>query len=94
MESSVIHVKPIETAFVKDLTIEADKMLALTEGVSIKDQPEYENANGILKEIKATSKILADKRKGITGPLDVAKKAVMDLFRKPIDALSKARNQP
>ncbi len=92
MESSVIHVKPIETAFVKDLTVEADRMLALTEGVAIKDQGEYENANNILKEIKATSKILTDKEKGITEPLNAAKKAVKDLFRSPLIILATAES--
>ncbi len=90
MGNDVIHVKPIETAFVKDLSVEADKMLTLTEGVAIKDQPDYENAGSILKEIKATSKILTDKRRAITVPLDNAKKEVMNLFRDPIESLSKA----
>lgn len=43
-----------------------------------------------LTKIKALQKSVDDQRKAITKPIDVAKKAVMDLFRAPTDYLEQA----
>lgn len=50
----------------------------------------YELAADELKTIKAKYKALEDQRKAITGPMDKAKKEVMDLFRKPLEMLEQA----
>jgi hypothetical protein len=52
----------------------------------------FEIAADELKGIKAKAAALDEQRKAITGPLDAAKKAVMDLFRGPLDALGQAEN--
>lgn len=52
----------------------------------------YEMAADELKTIKGQFKALEEKRKAITGPMDTAKKQVMDLFRKPLEALEQAEN--
>jgi hypothetical protein len=43
-----------------------------------------------LTKVKGLQKDVDSQRKGITGPIDVAKKAVMDLFRAPTDFLDQA----
>lgn len=52
----------------------------------------YEMAADELKTIKGQYKALEEKRKAITGPMDAAKKQVMDLFRKPLEALEQAES--
>lgn len=55
------------------------------------DSPEmYEWAMDLLKKIKKEISDLDTERKGITKKLDDAKKAIMDHFRKPIEAFEKA----
>ena len=56
----------------------------------ISNQAEYDKATDILKEIKTRIKELDTQRKDITNPIDKAKKAVMDLFKPPIELLEKA----
>ena len=56
----------------------------------IETNGEYEQSIEILKTIKAKSKELETERKKMTDPLDASKKAIMDFFRKPIDALDNA----
>lgn len=74
----------------EQLAQEADPVLATAQGFQI-DSPEmYEIAGEELRTIKAKAKALEDRRKAITGPMDKAKKEVMDLFRKPLGVLEKA----
>lgn len=87
---SVIEVKPIETKEIKEMTTNAEQTLTTCQNLKIKGQEEYSYAGECLKQIKSKMTNLEDKRKEITRPLDVAKKAVMDLFRKPLDMLSEA----
>lgn len=58
--------------------------------LTITTQSEYEHAGEVLQEIKSRSKELDKQRKEITNPIDAAKKAVMDLFKPPIELLEKA----
>ncbi len=53
----------------------------------ISTQPEYQIASDLLADIKSRGKALEEKRKGITAPLDAAKKATMDMFRPAVDAI-------
>ena len=56
----------------------------------VRDTETYAHAGVLLRDIKSAGKALDDRRKGITTPLDAAKKAVMDLFRAPTEALDRA----
>lgn len=47
-----------------------------------------EAAAAVLAQIKAQAKALDTRRRDITKPLDDAKKAIMDLFREPLEALA------
>lgn len=64
--------------------------LDLVQGFEVVDAPTFEIAADELKAIKARSSALDEQRKGITAPMDAAKKAVMDLFRGPLEILSEA----
>ena len=61
--------------------------------LTISNQTDYENASVILKDVKSRYKELDEQRKKITKPLDDAKKAVMELFRTPLELLDKAENK-
>jgi len=58
--------------------------------IKINCNEQYEQSIDVLKKIKLQIKELEDERKKITAPLDATKKAVMDLFRKPLTALEGA----
>lgn len=58
--------------------------------LTIVNQDQYNLAGDVLKEVKSRIKELDDERKKITKPLDDAKKAVMNLFKPPIELLEKA----
>jgi len=74
----------------EQLEAEANPILTTAQSFTI-DSPEmYEIAGEELRAIKAKYKTLEDRRKAITGPMDKAKKEVMDLFRKPLETLEKA----
>lgn len=64
----------------------ADRAIPL----AITTREECETAAGVLAEIKGQARNLEDRRKEITGPLDDAKKRIMDLFRAPAAALAEA----
>ena len=87
---TTIEVKPIETKEIKEMTTNAKQTLTTCQNLKIKGQEEYSYAGECLKQVKSKIANLEDKRKEITRPLDAAKKAVMDLFRKPLDMLSEA----
>jgi chromosome segregation ATPase len=75
-----------------EATLITDSENALTVAQSIEiDSPEmYQIAADELASIKGKLNRLDTQRKSITGPLDVAKKAVMDLFRRPTEILENA----
>ena len=55
-----------------------------------------EEANAASERLKLygkAQKALEERRKGITKPMDEAKKGVMDMFRAPLEALEGARNE-
>ena len=59
----------------------------------ISNQPDYEIASTVLQEVKSRYKELDSQRKEITKPIDTAKKAVMDLFKTPLELLEKAESK-
>lgn len=69
---------------------ETEGVLTCAKEISITSPAMYDLAADELRTIKARAKELDEKRKTITVPLDNAKKAVMDLFRRPIELLTEA----
>lgn len=69
---------------------QANASLEIAEVYVIDCPAMYEAAADDLKDIKTKAKELEDRRKAITGPLDKAKKEVMDLFRDPMEVLTRA----
>ena len=59
----------------------------------ISNQSDYEAASAVLSEVKSRYKELDAQRKEITKPIDAAKKAVMDLFKTPLELLEKAESK-
>ena len=91
-EAKVIKVEPISTEVAIRAQQEAPAMLKQAEAVVIMNQSQYEGANNVLKAVKDKYKDLDTKRKDITKPLDLAKRGLMDLFRTPLEILSKAES--
>lgn len=78
--------RPNEQALARGATA----VLALVNDFEVTDDPTFELAADELRSIKAKAASLDDRRKSITKPMDDAKKAVMDLFRGPIELLTQA----
>ena len=74
----------------EELQQQVSPVVAKAEGYTIDCQPVYEDAAEYMTSIKSAASKLEEQRKAITRPMDEAKKAVMDLFRGPLDALTKA----
>lgn len=70
----------------------ADSALELVNGFEVTDDATYTLAADELVVIKARATKLDEQRKAITKPMDDAKKAVMDLFRGPLDLLAQAES--
>lgn len=68
----------------------ADSALAMVKSFEVVDATTYELAADELTTIKRKATQLDEQRKSITKPLDDSKKAIMDLFRGPIDLLTRA----
>lgn len=83
----VIEVKPIAVTDVPVIRGLIGKIEASI--VPITDQASYDRVSEIWKGIKGIMKQATEARKKITDPIDVARKAAMDLFR-PIDEQLKA----
>jgi hypothetical protein len=63
--------------------VEVEKIQAL----EITNQNEFEISEAAIKNVRTKYKEIEAERVKITGPMDQAKKAVMDLFRKPLMVL-------
>lgn len=71
----------------------SERALALvreSDAIIVKTHGDAEMAAGLRKTLKAKYKELDEERKKATAPLDVAKKTIMDWFRKPLEALDNA----
>ncbi len=88
----MIEVKPIDTTKAIAVQSECDLILNDAKQLIIKDNDQYTLANELLKKVKGKQKELDVERKSITKPIDIAKKAAMDLYRPSQDALTKAEN--
>lgn len=70
----------------------ASSALELVQSFEVVDDATYSIGAEELQAIKAKASKLDEQRKGITKPLDDAKKAVMDLFRGPLEVLGQAES--
>ena len=88
--SNIINVEPIDVKEAEIASQDALNILKEAKLVNITNESEQLKALERVKKIKTFGKRLEEGRKKITVPLDVAKKAVMDLFRTPSDDLKEA----
>lgn len=84
--NTVVYEQPDAVAMVA----ETEGTLTCVKEIHITSPAMYDLAADELRTIKARAKELDEKRKTITVPLDNAKKAVMELFRRPIELLVEA----
>ena len=87
-ENNMITVEPIDIREINEYSGQIQPLKDYGLNIHIKSQADYDTAVEFLKQVKGKSKELEIKRKGITTPIDTAKKAVMDLFRPTQDALT------
>jgi hypothetical protein len=90
-ELTTLEVK-VEHPSAAQLSKGAAGALALVESFEVSDPATFEIGADELKAIKAKASALDDQRKAITKPMDDAKKAVMDLFRGPLELLGQAES--
>lgn len=90
MSEQEIVIAPVKTSCADQAAEQAEAYLMTAQMVEIHSQPQYEKAAITLKTIKAFSKQLEEERTKITKPMDAAKAAVMNLFRKPAKILEDA----
>lgn len=88
--AELIEVQPIQKDSAKEYELKAAVYVSKSKELIIENQNDYEQAANDLKVVKSIYKTLEEARKKITTPLDIAKKAVMDLFRDPSTALEGA----
>ena len=90
MENNIIKVEPISVKIAVEETGIAETMLIDAREIAIKNQLQYEDAARFLKKVKFKIDWLEKEEKKITSPLNLAKAAVKDLFRKPLGFLRQA----
>jgi len=91
MESKeLITLEPIDPKAAEESITEATGILEKAKQYEIKTQEGYTHIAQSLQIIKGKIKLITEKRKEITFPIDTAKKRVMDLFRPALDAYSEA----
>lgn len=83
-------INPASDPEVKALTVQTEQFEALALTYRVSTPVQYTDAGEQLKQIKTAMKRLDDLRKGMTRPLDAAKKAIMDFFRAPEEKLTRA----
>ncbi len=88
METNIIDITPQTKKVIK----ETEVMVKNYQDYTIALPEQYTGAAEHLKLIKAKYKELEDTRKSMTGPIDEAKRNIMDLFRAPLSALENAEN--
>jgi hypothetical protein len=86
------EMNPAADPEVKALTVQTEQFAALALTYKVSTPVQYADAGEQLKQVKAAMKRLDDLRKGMTRPLDAAKKAIMDFFRAPEEKLVRAES--
>ena len=89
-DQGIIEVAAIDVRSAPQALKESETVLANARKIVIVSQPQYLESDTILKRIKSKISELEDQRKSITGPLDTAKKQIMELFRRPTSCLQEA----
>lgn len=84
--TTVTVARPDEAA----LSRTASSALSMVQAFAVTDAPTFELAAEELQAIKRKASTLDEQRKAITGPLDLAKKQVMDLFKPTLEVLAQA----
>lgn len=74
----------------RELSEEASHVVQTYETFAVETVQHYEQAGHFLKDVKAKQKQIDEVRKGMTKPLDDAKKRIMEFFRKPTEILKEA----
>ena len=92
MEDKKIVVEPISTAIAIKAQKDAPVMLRQAEAVVINTQQQYEAAKDMLDIVKGAWKSNEANRKTIAAPLNLAKAALQDLFRNPLETFLKAES--
>jgi len=87
-----IVVEPISTAIAIKAQKDAPVMLRQAEAVVINTQQQYEAAKDMLDIVKGAWKSNEANRKTIAAPLNLAKAALQDLFRNPLETFKKAES--
>jgi len=90
--SKTLTVQPLNLEGIQKEEVKAVELLTLSKELVIESQDQYEYGADILKKIKGKGKDLEAERKKITIPLDNAKRAVQELFRKPAGILKQAED--
>jgi len=94
MTTQTQSINEIITVSVDDSTldqiVEANTLSTTVKSLKITNNQEYVNSGEFLKKIKTVSKIIEDRRKEITKPIDDLKKQVMDFFKEPKETLAEA----
>jgi hypothetical protein len=83
---------PTNDPEVREVAEQAQLLAAVGERYSVATAEEFTVAGDELRRIKAAQKRLDEVRKGITRPIDAAKKAILDLFREPEAKLAAAES--
>lgn len=76
----------------KTLANEAAKIITDCKEVKVTNDEQRGNILELVKRIKGVAKGLEDERMATTRPMDEAKKEVMNLYRQPLDNLTKAES--
>jgi len=92
VEDKKIVVEPISTAIAVKAQKDAPLMLKQAEAVVINTQQQYEAAKEMLDIVKGAWKSNEANRKTIAAPLNLAKAALQDLFRNPLETFKKAES--
>ena len=82
----------MENSEVKELNEQSNQLSETILVLKVVTAAQYENAGEKLKEVKGIQKRLESQRKLFTQPLDQAKSAIMDFFRKPEEKLKQAES--
>jgi hypothetical protein len=87
MQTAIIEVKPIDAQSAIECQKKSSDLSFQAKNLEIKNQNDYEFGATLLKSVKGLAKIAESARKTITDPIDVARKAAMDLFRPVMESL-------
>jgi len=90
MSKDLITLAPIDPKAAEESITEATGILEKAKQYEIKTQEGYTHIAQSLQIIKGKIKLITEKRKELTSPINEAKTKVMDLFRPALDAYSEA----